>query len=42
MRSRRWKMFRVIYLVVFVSLLALAAPFVMKYFKLLNDLTGQK
>ena len=42
MRTRRWRIFRVIYLLVFVSLLAIAAPFVMKYFKLLNDLSGQK
>jgi hypothetical protein len=33
---------RMIYLIVFIGLLLLAAPFVLKYFNLINSLTGQK
>ena len=42
MRPGRSSTLRVIYLVVFAGLLLLAAPFIMKYFNLLNSLTGQK
>jgi hypothetical protein len=39
---RRWRLLRVIYLVVFIALLALAWPYVMRYINMLNDLSGQK
>lgn len=42
MRSGRRRFLRLLYLIVFVSLLLLAIPYVHRYVKILNNLSAQK